>query len=806
MTIILYGNILREKKKLRIFAPDMKRITINLLLLLLSTAALAQPQFSKSHGLFEDASISVALSSQQGHAIRYTTDGSEPTLKSQLYQSPLTLSKTTLLRAVEVIGDSLSPVATASYIFVKSVLSQPNNPSGYPSEWGKYTERSGRATADYEMDPEMTGSSTLKPKIIQGLKELPILSLVSDKDNFFSHENDTARGGIYIFTGPPVGDNTGHGWTRPASIELFGGPQQHDLSVNCGVRLHGGHGRLAEKNPKHSFRFVFKEKYGPKSLKYPLYGEDEPKKFDQLVLRCHFGNSWQHWAVGNNTKAQYTRDVWARRMQRKMGWTSVNAQYVHLFLNGMYWGIYNIAERVDDQFGKDHLGGSKSDIDVIKIEEDGGNHIEASEGDLEAWEQMITVASRAADDTYYYMLQGKDADGNDDPELEALLDIDAFIDYMLINQYGGNTDWDHHNWYALRRRGPQSQGFRFLCWDSEIIFESPTENVFNKNNGMACPTGIFHNLLQNDHFARRYVRRAKEVLADDGFLGEQSVREVWDSLYNTIATALYDEAARWGDYRRDVHRYNSRDDYQLYTVDETYMNERNRLLTQYFPVRTNNVLNYILNAVNVDDFEAPDDWTRMTASMFKEWNGTGANAQPLDTYVNVDWNMGTSVGGGGAVAGFVGVEENHFADVSDYDKLVLRGTGTGLRILANRLVSHGPWKQIIVSFNETDPYWDADMQAIVFNLDDLRTTPTNEGKTRNDAFVHLNALKVDWGSSVNVRAAYLTPKTSGIAAVHRSADCDVYYNLNGQQIGNAGSLAGLKKGIYIRNGKKIIVK
>jgi len=783
----------------------MKRITINLLLLLTCAAAFSQPRFSKSHGLYEDASISVSITSNGGKEIRYTLDGSEPTVKSSRYQSPLTLTKTTIIRAAEVDGDTLcSPIATSSYIFIKSVLSQPNNPEGYPSEWGNYTQSWGKAIADYEMDPEMTSDASLKPKIVQGLKELPILSLVSDKDNFFSHENDSVHGGIYIFTGPPVGDNTGHGWTRPASIELFGGTQQHDLSIGCGVRLHGGHGRLAEKNPKHSFRLVFKEKYGAKTMKYPLFGEDEPKKFDQLVLRCHFGNSWQHWAWGNNSKAQYTRDVWARRMQRKMGWTSVNALYVHLFLNGMYWGIYNIAERVDDQFGKDHLGGAKTDIDVIKIEEDGGNHIEASEGDLEAWEQMVYAASRAADDTYYYRLQGLKADGEKDPEHEVLLDIDNFIDYMLINQYGGNTDWDHHNWYALRRRGAESQGFRFLCWDTELIFDNSQENVLNINNGNSFPTGIFHNLMGNDKFARRYLRRAKEVLSADGLLGEKSVKEVWDSLYNTISMALYDEAARWGDYRRDVHRYNSNDNYQLCTVDGTYMTERNRLLNNYFPVRTDNVLNSILGFVDIDDFEAPAHWEQLTASMFHEWNGTGANAQPLNTQVNVDWNFGYNAGGGTAIAGFVGVEENRFADLSEYDSLVIRGVGSNLRILANRLVSHGPWKQITVSMNESDPYWNANYQAIILPLSDLKKAPTNEGVTRNDTFVHLNALKVDWNNSCNIRIAYLVPKKniSGMMAIRQqqtTGDGKIY-NLNGQAVEHP------KKGLFIMNGKKIFIR
>ena len=763
----------------------MTRANTIFALLLATLMAEAQPKFSKPHGLYSDRSITVDI---EGTDVHYTLDGSTPTAASQRYTEPLHLEQSTVVRAVEVIGDSLSPVATATYIFTSSVLTQPDNPNGYPDTWGEYTQIWGTAIADYGMDPEMTGNRQLAQKIVNGLSDLPILSIVTDRDNLFSHEPDEETGGIYIFTGPPVGDATGHGWTRPASIELIGGPQNHDLSTTCGLRLHGGHGRLAEKNPKHSFRLVFKEKYGPKTLQYPVFGDDEPSKFDQLVVRCHFGNAWQHWSESNRTKAQYSRDVWARRMQRRISGLGVNALYVHLFLNGMYWGLYNMAERVDEQFGKDHLGGKKSDIDVVKIEEDGGNHIEAAEGTLDAWEQMVETATRAATDESAYQ------------QLDTLLNVDAFIDYMLINQYGGNTDWDHHNWYAIRRRGEDSQGFRFLCWDSEIIFESARENVLSKNNGNAFPTGIFQNLLQNDDFARRYLRRAKELLAKDGLLGEQSVVEVWDSLYNTISGAIYAEAARWGDYRRDVHQWQSRG--QLYTVDNHYMAERQRLLTEYFPVRTDNVLGYIMSYVDIDDFEAPDDWTKFMASMFHEWNGTGANAEPTATTVNTEWNLNNNVGGGGTVAGFSSVSYKLFADVSQYDKLVLRGKGSGLRILANRLTDHGPYKQIIVSFNSSDPYWDTALQAVVLPLADLKTAPTNEGRARNDSFVHINAMKVNSGSNANVTAAYLVPsaETLDVAGVRSKSADGKFYNLKGQLVDRPS------KGIYIVGGKKVVVR
>ncbi len=775
-----------------------------------SLMAWAQVRFDQPHGLYEVNELTVAITpSEEGMAIHYTTDGSVPTTESPLYTDPLKLKETTLLRACEVWDETtLSPVTTASYIFMESVLNQPNTPEGYPSSWGKYTDISGTAKADYEMDPEMTNDPVLRPKIIQGMRELPILSIVTDKNHLFNHTKDEQTGGIYIFTGPPVGDATGHGWTRPASAELIGGPQGHDVQIDCGLRLHGGHGRLAEKNPKHSFRLVFKSEYGPGTLEYPLYGETGAQKFNQLVLRCHFGNSWQHWGGGGNSKAQYTRDLWARKMQRQMGHPAVDGIHVHLFLNGMYWGLYNIAERVDDQYGKEHLGGKKSDYDVIKIEESGGNHHEAAEGNMEAWNQLISTVSRVADQTYYYRLQGLDENGEESDEWEALLDVDGFIDYMIINQYGGNTDWDHHNWYAIRKRGADSKGFHFLCWDTEQIFEGDYDNNMEVNN-YACPTWIFHSLLQNHDFIKRYLKRATAVLSADGVLGEKSVVTLWDSLYHTIENAVYVESARWGDYRRDVHPYQAKR--PLYTVDEHYLSERNRLLSQYFPRRTETALAYINNYVEqltgiyFDDWEVPDHWVPMTPDMFHEWNGTGVDATPKDKNLKVDWNLNVSVGGDGVVMMSSSVIYNQFADLTPYDTLVLRGTGGNLRIIANRLIDHGSYKQIVLNFDSSDPYWSDEWGALLVPLADIHKILTNKGEERVENFVHVNALKVASGNkSAILRSAYLVPRVvQGINRVEQDRQ-EVgdgrYYNLLGQPVENP------TKGIYIRNGRKIVVK
>ena len=372
---------------------------------------------------------------------------------------------------------------------------------------------------------------------------------------------------------------------------------------------------------------------------------------------------------------------------------------------------------------------------------------------------------------------------------------------MLINQYAGNTDWDHHNWYAIRRKGEESLGFRFLCWDSELILDNPQENVLTKNNGNASPTGIFNHLLENRDFARRYMARAKELLADDGMLGARSTEEVWDSLYNNISTALYAEAARWGDYRRDVHPYQTPG--TLYTVDETYMTERNRLHREYFPYRSSTVLAMIEKAFDIDDFEPLAEWIPLTASFFHKWDGTGKNANIVDMPVNVDWNVGKEAGGGSAVAGFVNVDHDNYADISGYDKLIIKGKGNNLRILANRLVAHGQWKEIKVSFNEYDRYWDDDLKCIVIPLEDLRTRLTSSNETRIDDFVHLHVLKVDWNNSLKVSGVWLVPNenSTDIKSVcqNRNIPSDNrYYNLNGQVVDNPSN------GVYIHKGKKVV--
>ena len=571
------------------------------------------PEFSIPHGIY-NATFRLSITSPiPGSTVYFTDDGSDPREKGILYDGPFSISRTSVIRSAYLHSDTVwSDVKTATYIFPKSLLTQGNKPYGYPTYWGKYCQISGTAIADYEMDPEITGHETYSTYVTEGITTLPIVSLVTDKGNFFNNVADEKTGGIYIFTGCPVGDGTGRGWERPVSFELIGGEENHDLTVDCCIKLHGGHGRLPEKNPKHAFRLHFKSEYGPKKLKYPVFGDRGPKKFNALVLRTFFGYSWQHWDSNQRNKAQYTRDLWARATQAKMGDPISKAQYVHLYLNGMYWGMYNLCERVNDDFCAQNFGGSEEDWDVTEVDGGAGQYHAAipTYGTIDAWNAMADLIYDLPNHSSYMHLIGCGSDGKPNVKYPPLLDVDNFIHYMLINLYGGNTDWDHHNWYAYRNRIWADRGFRFICWDTENILVSPSENLTNKNN-RGCPTGFLNRLMKQGIFAHRFHEEAQRALTHGGPLSPEAAEATWDSLSNVIRLALWDEAARWGDYRRDIHPYTTKG--ALYKPDGAYEAERLRLQKQYFPVRTDNFIKQLRErgwfpyteapAIYVDDVE-----------------------------------------------------------------------------------------------------------------------------------------------------------------------------------------------------------
>ena len=193
-------------------------------------------------------------------------------------------------------------------------------------------------------------------EIEAGLKALPKLAIDVDPDDLFG-----AAKGIYTH---PL--ETGPNWERAASIQLSFPDQSEGFKIDCGIRIQGGWNRRPEESPKHAFRLVFRKKYGAGKLHFPLFDGAEPRAFDELILRAGCNNTWLHWSGEERRRGDYLRDQWMRDRYRAMGHPSARGDFVHLYLNGRYWGIYNLVERPAAEFAAAHFGGRPNEYDARK--------------------------------------------------------------------------------------------------------------------------------------------------------------------------------------------------------------------------------------------------------------------------------------------------------------------------------------------------------------------------------------------------------------------------------------------------------
>jgi hypothetical protein len=451
---------------------------------------------------------------------------------------------------------------TNTFLFLADVLQQSEAtlPPGYPHTWTS-------VTADYDMDPDIVNSTEYGPEIEDDMKSIPTLSVVTDIDHLFGTVN-----GIYTHT-----ERRGPESERPISMEVIYPDGSPGIQVNAGIRLQGEFSRAAIVK-KHSFRMVFKSQYGPSTLDFPLMPDNDVQQYDALVLTGGHGDAWHGGDVG----ATYMRDTWAKDTLTDMGQLSSHSLYMHLYLNGIYWGMYRVTERPDGGFLAAHLGGDKEDYDAI-------NSHEPVDGDRVAWETLQTLANA-----------GLQSQANYDA-VAAICDLSDLIDYFLVNLYGNNNDWDSKNWYAGRKREPGAQ-FKFFSWDYEDTLRGVTGSRITVDS-FDSPSSIWSDLwTENAEFRVLVGDHVQRHMFNDGALTPHKVAERWMRRANEIHGAMAAESARWGDMRRSIP----------YQRDKEWLVEQQRLLLSYFPRR---------NAEFLDALRSRGLYPNVAAPVFSQLGG-----------------------------------------------------------------------------------------------------------------------------------------------------------------------------------------
>ncbi len=509
-------------------------------------------RFNHAGGFYESAFKLSLSTATRGATIYFTTNGSTPSpTNGSVFSHPIRITTTTTLRALAVAPRmAASELTGRTCLFPADVLRQTGG--HLPDTWGKQDDWT--APAHYTMAAELVNQPAWDARLVAGLLSLPTISIVTDPGNLF--DPDTG-----IYTHPM---SNGVAWERPASVEMIDPAHGELFQINCGLRIQGGWGRRPEESPKHSFRLLFKKDYGRSKLQFPLFGTNGPVEFQTVILRAGNNNSWLHWNSEERRQADYLRDEWMRESMSAMGHPTARGRFVQLYLNGLYWGLYNLCERPDASFAAAREGGSRKDYDSMKAQK-------ALSGNKIVWNTLMQlVNSGLQTDASYQAFQNQ-------------VDLPEFTDYLILNFYGANADWDSaSNWYAARRRAPGGK-YQFLVWDGERTLEGVEADSMDFDDDESPPR-LFHKLSENAEFRLYFADRVQKLMFNDGPLAPGPAAQRYAALAAQIEKAVAPESARWGNYRRDLHPYKV-GPYEFYQPDEHWRPEVNRLLSQYFPER-----------------------------------------------------------------------------------------------------------------------------------------------------------------------------------------------------------------------------
>jgi hypothetical protein len=585
----------------------------------------ADTKFSVNRG-FYDTPFSLSITTATaGASVYFTTNGSAPSpVNGFQHSSPINITGNSFIRAQAFLSGWIpSGIDTHSYIFLRDVLRQSNNIPNYPTVW------QASYPADYAMDSNIVQHVVYGTTISNDLRTIATLALVTDQNGLWHSST-----GIY-----PNATSTGAAWERAASLELIRGDGQTEFATTAKIQMHGNASRDNARTPKHSIRANFSSDFGPTRLDYNWFGGGV-QEHDAIVLRsCGFVDGWAGRYADNNlyisseTGEQfrglryrpettcYLRDVWVKESFREMGWLSSRSTFVHFYLNGLYWGLYQPSERYGSSYFQKHLGGEEGAWDVVVGEDNNGPPV-LVDGSLTDWNNVLALANAGvASESAYAAITN-------------LLEIDNLIDYMLLHIVAESEDWPRHNWYVAHRRATNGMaGTKFVCavWDQELTLDRLVRrdriNVGGSAGEVYSPARVYQQLRAWPEFVRQFGDRVHKHLFNGGTLTpSNNVARLLEPAA-VIRDALVGESARWGDARKTGVPAGQIGTGVTFTRDEWWQPEIDKQTTNFFQH---------LTADNIVRLRAAGLYPQLNAPVFSQFGGAVSNGFALTiTHTNI---------------------------------------------------------------------------------------------------------------------------------------------------------------------------
>ncbi len=439
----------------------------------------SRPEFSPEGGL---ASIGdqITLSTQTNGEIRYTLDGSIPDEQSTLYSDPIPVDSTTVICA-RIFQENLLPGKTVTHTY-----------------------------------------------IVHESTSLPVISLTTPPEFLFDED-------IGITVGVPVSDSLGapppfdedanfwKRWERPVHIEYYDPEGVCGFAQTAGIKIFGG--AFGRQIRQKAFSLFARNKYNDPDFDYPLFPTKSIQSFKRFLLRCS----------SNDFNRTYIRDAMMNTLvigQMDVDWQAYQPAIV--YINGVYWGLYNIREKTNQYYPESNYNIDVDDVDLIE----GVNTVAHGDGkDYQDLLDYVKSNNLNTDSHYDYM--------------KSQIDITAFMNYYITQLYVRNEDWLHQN-IKCWRDGKSESKWRWLLYDMDWGFggevmlgeDQYTTNSIEWAQSQEESSTFFKGFMQNQKFKKEYLQRFATHL--NLTFHPERVAQIIDRMTQTISPEMPRQIARWG--------------------------------------------------------------------------------------------------------------------------------------------------------------------------------------------------------------------------------------------------------------------
>ena len=484
--------------------------------------------FSHQGGEFNGQSV-ILSGSGEGEQIRYTLDSTIPNTTSPLYNSPIFINGDTVIRA-RIFKENYIPSQTATRTFITS-----------------------------------------------NTHDLPIVTLVSEPYNFFDPIDGIYEYGPeenYVNQLPFFNANFWQDWERDIHFSFYEPAGDLGVAMDAGVKIFGAWSRA---NDQRSMSIFARARYGAGKIDYPIFPSLDYGKFESIILRSS-GNDWMKTNV---------KDVIATSLMEGSGLEYQAHRSAVVYLNGQYWGFYNIREKISEHFIDAKINVDKSEINLLTYED--GN-LTALKGDDSEYANLIDFVANnnlAIQSNYEYV--------------SSLIDIDNFVTYQVAQIYLDNRDWPGNN---IKFWNSPETKWRWILFDTDFAFYLPwlsPEPEYNtltfalEPNGTGWPnpqwsTLLARKLMENTTFKNKFINQFADEM-NTRFKAD-NVRTHVNSIANSVRSEISRHFAHWSN--EDNRSPYWQNQYML-SSDGEWQNEVNKILEftdNRIPLLANHFRNY----------------------------------------------------------------------------------------------------------------------------------------------------------------------------------------------------------------------